>query len=57
MKEDHRRPVLAGLQVGRQKQLRTISKLAARRMSAAEIAEILGLEIELVRKTLAKAAE
>ena len=37
-----------------EERLRSISKMAARKMSAADIAEILELDVELVRKAMAK---
>jgi len=41
-------------QRSRQEKLRLIPKMAARKLSATVIAEILGIEVELVRKTMAK---
>ena len=44
-----------GIEKGiQEEQLRTIAKLAARKMSAADIADILGLDLELVCRELAK---
>jgi predicted transposase YdaD len=47
-----------GIEIERQRRLewksRAIPKLAARQMSAAEIADIVSLDVELVRQQLAK---